>query len=110
MFMNGTTISNTLLTGPKEQAVGPEKLTFGKNGFHRLVILGIALLALALVAGVVPRLSQRARATADTKQLAIATVSVVSPTTGAPPDGLMLPAEVKPWQEASIFSRVIGYL
>jgi membrane fusion protein (multidrug efflux system) len=35
---------------------------------------------------------------------------VVSPTTGAPPDGLMLPAEVRPWQEASIFSRVNGYL
>src|SRR4029077_14752174 len=42
--------------------------------------------------------------------LALQTVSVVSPTAGEPPDGLMLPAEVKPWQEASIFSRVIGYL
>jgi membrane fusion protein (multidrug efflux system) len=37
-------------------------------------------------------------------------VSVVSPSVGTSGDGLMLPDEVKPWQEASIFSRVNGYL
>ena len=68
------------------------------------------LLLLAVIAGVLPRLSQRKQATIDTKQLAVATVSVVSPSAAAPPDGLMLPAEIKPWQEASIFSRVNGYL
>jgi RND family efflux transporter MFP subunit len=83
---------------------------FGKHGSRWLVIIGAALLVLALVAGFVPRLAQRKQAASDTNQLAIPTVSVVSPTTGAPPDGLMLPAEVKPWQEASIFSRVNGYL
>jgi membrane fusion protein (multidrug efflux system) len=108
--MNGTNISSNLLTGPKEQAAGPGKFVFGKRGSRRLVIIGAALLALALVAGVMPRLSQRRQATSDTKQLAIANVSVVSPSASAPPDGLMLPAEVKPWQEASIFSRVNGYL
>jgi RND family efflux transporter MFP subunit len=64
----------------------------------------------ALVVGFVPRLSQRKKAVSDTNQLALPIVSVVSPTTSAPPDGLMLPAEVRPWQEASIFSRVNGYL
>jgi RND family efflux transporter MFP subunit len=108
--MNGTTISNTLLIGPKEQSVGPGKSVFGQRGLRRLVIVGAALLVLALLAGVLPRLSQRKQATIDTKQLAVPTVSVVSPSAGAPPDGLMLPAEVKPWQEASIFSRVNGYL
>jgi len=83
---------------------------FGQRGFRRLVIIGAALLVLALAAGVLPRLSQRRQATTDTKQLAAPNVSVVSPSVGAPPDGLMLPAEVKPWQEASIFSRVNGYL
>jgi membrane fusion protein, multidrug efflux system len=108
--MNGTTITNTLLAGPREQAVEPGKSVFGERGSRRLFIIGAALLVLALVAGVLPRLSQRKQATTDSKQLAVATVSVVSPSTGAPPDGLMLPAEVKPWQEASIFSRVNGYL
>jgi RND family efflux transporter MFP subunit len=105
--MNGTTLSGILLTGPKD---GSAKPALGKRRFRLLVILGLALLVLAIVAGILPRLSQRRLATTDAKQLAVQTVSVVSPSVGAPPDGLMLPAEVKPWQEASIFSRVNGYL
>jgi RND family efflux transporter MFP subunit len=103
--MNGATISNILLTGFKD---GSHKPPLGRRGL--LLIAGVTLLILALVAGVLPRLSQRRQATADTKQLAVPNVSVVSPSVGAPSDGLMLPAEVKPWQEASIFSRVNGYL
>ncbi len=82
----------------------------GQRRFRRFAVVGAAVLLGALVVGFVPRLSQRKEAASDTNELAIPTVSVVSPTTGAPPDGLMLPAEVKPWQEASIFSRVNGYL
>jgi membrane fusion protein, multidrug efflux system len=82
----------------------------GQRGFRRIAVVGAAVLLAALVVGFVPRLSLRKRAASDTNQLAVPTVSVVSPTTGAPPDGLMLPAEVRPWQEASIFSRVNGYL
>jgi RND family efflux transporter MFP subunit len=37
-------------------------------------------------------------------------VAVVSPISNTSGSGLNLPAEVKPWQEASIFSRVNGYL
>src|SRR5207253_3739987 len=47
---------------------------------------------------------------ADTKQLAIPTVAVVSPISNTSGSGLNLPAEVKPWQEASIYARVNGYL
>jgi membrane fusion protein (multidrug efflux system) len=42
--------------------------------------------------------------------LAIPTVAVVSPAASTIGSGLTLPAEVKPWQEASIFARVNGYL
>jgi membrane fusion protein, multidrug efflux system len=108
--MNGITISNPLLNASREQSLGPAKFTFGKRGLRRLVIVGGMLLAFAILAGVLPRLSQHKQASNDTKQLAVAAVSVVSASAGAPPDGLMLPAEVKPWQEASIFSRVNGYL
>jgi RND family efflux transporter MFP subunit len=82
------------------------------NGRARLfaIIGGGLLLLLAILAGSLPRLSQRKVATADTKQLAVPNVTVVTPSLGARPDGLMLPAEVRPWQEASIFSRVNGYL
>ena len=94
--MNGATVSHTLLVPRKD---GPVKPRFGKHGSRWLVIIGVVLLGLALVAGFVPRLSQRKQSRLpDTNQLAIPTVSVmVSPTTAcAPPDGLMLPAEVKP--------------
>src|SRR2546423_4051395 len=109
--MNGITLNNNLLIGHKEPSIGSGKpALFGKRGPRRLVMIGAALLCVALAAGIAPRLSQRKQATIDTKQLAVPNVSVVLPSTGAPADGLMLPAEVKPWQEASIFSRVNGYL
>ena len=79
---------------------------------HRVILLsgGALLLLVALVAGFVPQFQQRQTAAADTKELAIPTVAVVSPTATTPRSGLNLPAEVKPWQEASIFARVNGYL
>ena len=111
--MTTTTLGN--INSENKQVTGrpvpPKEASFtGQRGFRRIAVVGAAVLLAALVVGFVPRLSQRKRAASDTNQLAIPSVSVVSPTTGAPPDGLMLPAEVRPWQEASIFSRVNGYL
>ena len=78
---------------------------------HRFILMsGGALFLIALVAGFVPQFRQRQVATADTNELAIPTVAVVSPTVTTPHSGLNLPAEVKPWQEASIYARVNGYL
>src|SRR5256884_1308969 len=78
---------------------------------HRYILMsGGALFLIALVGGFVPQFRQRQTAAADTKELAIPTVAVVSPTLVTPHSGLNLPAEVKPWQEASIFARVNGYL
>jgi len=107
--MNISALSSNWLIGHKEQPAGKPPF-LGTRGARRLIIVGVVLLSLAVLAGVLPRLSQRRQAVADTKQLEVPNVSVVSPSAGAPPDGLMLPAEVKPWQEASIFSRVNGYL
>jgi membrane fusion protein, multidrug efflux system len=111
--MTTTTLGN--INSENKQVTGrpipPKEASFtGQRGFRRIAVVGAAVLLAALVVGFVPRLSLRKRAASDTNQLAVPTVSVVSPTTGAPPDGLMLPAEVRPWQEASIFSRVNGYL
>jgi RND family efflux transporter MFP subunit len=105
--MNGTTLSHILIPGSKS---GSKKSPLGKRGPRLFIIIGAVLLLVAVTVGALPRLLQRRVATMDTKQLALPSVSVVSPKTGAAADGLMLPAEVKPWQEASIFSRVNGYL
>jgi membrane fusion protein (multidrug efflux system) len=75
-----------------------------------LILIGGVVLVLALIAGFIPRLKQRQMSAADTTQLATATVAVISPISTTPGSGLNLPAEVKSWQEASIFSRVNGYL
>ncbi len=78
---------------------------------HRFILMsGGALVLIALGGGFVQQVRQRQTAAADTKELAIPTVAVVSPTATTPRSGLNLPAEVKPWQEASIFARVNGYL
>jgi membrane fusion protein (multidrug efflux system) len=81
-----------------------------RRRFRRVIIVGGALLLIALVVGFIPQWRQRQTATADTNQLAIATVGVVTPTLTLPGSGLDLPAEVKPWQEASIFARANGFL
>jgi membrane fusion protein (multidrug efflux system) len=81
-----------------------------RRRFRRIIIIGGALLLIALLVGFIPQWRQRQTATADTNQLAIPTVGVVTPTLTTPNSGLNLPAEVKPWQEASIFARVNGFL
>jgi RND family efflux transporter MFP subunit len=75
-----------------------------------VIILAALILIGALVLGFVPRWRQRQTAEANMIELAIPTVSVVSPTYGSPKDGLILPAEIRPWREASIYARVNGYL
>jgi RND family efflux transporter MFP subunit len=88
----------------KADAVQPHR------GHRRLLIVGGVLLLIALVVGFIPQLRQRQIATADSNQLAVTSVAVVSPVSNVPASGLNLPAEIKPWQEASIFARVNGYL
>jgi RND family efflux transporter MFP subunit len=100
-------------TTPNDSVSSDEHKTgrFRVRRRHRFILMsGGALFLIALVGGFVPQFRQRQTAAADTKELAIPTVAVVSPTITTPNSGLNLPAEVKPWQEASIFARVNGYL
>jgi len=82
------------------------------TGSRRVVVITFAVLIFigALALGFIPRWSQHQAAEANMIELAIPTVSVLSPTYGAPGDGLTLPAEIRPWREASIYARVNGYL
>jgi RND family efflux transporter MFP subunit len=94
-----------------EKSIGPNKSPIvGQRGYRRVIVIGAVLVLTALCVGFVPRIAQRKQAANDTAELAIPNVSVVSPSSGPAPDGLTLPAEVKPWQEASIFARANGYL
>ena len=85
----------------------------GKPRRKRRLIMacaGVAVLIAGLVLGFVPRWHQGKTAVADMNQLSIPTVSLVSPTPEKSGNGLTLPAEIRPWREASIFARANGYL
>src|SRR5947208_4528139 len=104
-YMSTTTPTDSVSSD--EHKTGPVR---ARQRRRFILMSGGALVLIALVGGFVPQLRQRQTAAADTKELAIPTVAVVSPTATTPRSGLNLPAEVKPWQEASIFARVNGYL
>ena len=73
-------------------------------------IFAAVLLVIATLAGLVPRWLHRHALRAETRNLAIQTVSVVVPAPGQAAAGLTLPAEVKALVEAPIYARASGYL
>jgi membrane fusion protein, multidrug efflux system len=80
---------------------------------RRKLIVGIIIAVFVicgLVLGFVPRWHERGVAIADMNQLTIPTVSIVSPTRIATVTPLILPAEIRPWREASIYARANGFL
>lgn len=77
----------------------------------RCAAIVAALLVLAgAFAGLVPRWQHRAALRAETRELAVQSVSVVFPAPGQAAAGLALPAEVKPFLESPIYARASGYL
>ena len=91
----------------------PPASNFPKPSGHTRMIAfaGFAVfLICALVLGFIPRWHQRQIAMADTSELAITTVTVVSPKPGKEETSLMLPAEVQPWRLASVYAQASGYL
>jgi RND family efflux transporter MFP subunit len=73
-------------------------------------VLAALLVVIGAVAGLVPRWLHRKALRAETRELAIQSVSVVSPAPGKSATGLTLPAEVKALVEAPIYARTSGYL
>jgi membrane fusion protein (multidrug efflux system) len=111
--MSGTTYTGSVdLMEEQRQADSAQSRESAKppRRFRRIIIVGGALLLVALVIGFVPHWRQRQTAASDTKQLAVSSVAVVSPTSNTPASGLTLPAEVKPWLDSSIFAQASGYL
>jgi membrane fusion protein (multidrug efflux system) len=76
----------------------------------RYAAVALVLVALAAVAGMLPRWRARAALNSETAELAVPTVAVISPVRGkasAPPT---YAAEVRPMLEAPIYARASGYL
>ena len=73
-------------------------------------IVATVLIVIGAVAGLVPRWLHRTALVAETRALAVQTVSVVSPVPGKAAVGLTMPAEAKALVEAPIYARTSGYL
>jgi membrane fusion protein (multidrug efflux system) len=78
--------------------------------FVSLLGVVVVVIVVALWAGLAPRWRQQSALAAQTGELAIPTVAVVSPAPAKAPPGLLLPAEVKPWIATPIYARASGYL
>ena len=69
-----------------------------------------ALIVVGLVAGLIPRWHQRNVLRAETTELATPTVNVTTPAPGQAAPGLLLPGEIKPLIEVTIYARASGYV
>ena len=100
-------------TAPNEHSLESEAGTpqpIRRVPLGRITFILGTLILVGAVAGFIPRMRQRSEAQNDVAALAATTVAVVSPEPGKANDGLVLPAEVQPMLQASIFARVGGYL
>jgi RND family efflux transporter MFP subunit len=106
--MNQVEIHQNGATAPSGTGEPPTAPSTRRTWLAATVIT--VLLLGGLVLGFLPRWKQSRQAVADMNLLAVPTVAVVSPAPGKAGSGLVLPAEIRPWQEASIYARANGYL
>jgi RND family efflux transporter MFP subunit len=84
----------------------------GKRPHKRWLSLAIALIGVAglLVSGILSRVRARTKLKAETAQIALTAVSVVSPKQATPAEEIILPGNVQPFITSPIYSRTNGYL
>lgn len=75
-----------------------------------VICMYLIVVALGVVAGFVPRMLHNRELANENRNVATMAVSIVTPLAGQTTLGLPLPAEIKPWVEASIYTRTNGYL
>lgn len=78
--------------------------------FYGSVGLVVVLLAVAVVAGLLPRTRQRAALAAEQDGHGVPGVIVVMPEPNRGGAGVLIPADIKPWVEASIHARASGFV
>jgi RND family efflux transporter MFP subunit len=80
-----------------------------KHGLLGLVI-AFLIIALVVVAGIVPRRRARAELANQTNELAVPNVAVVRPMPGAPQMEIVLPGSLQAYSDSPIYARTNGYL
>jgi multidrug efflux pump subunit AcrA (membrane-fusion protein) len=79
---------------------------------HGVLVAFIALLIIAIVviAGVVPRWRARAALRTETYNLAVPSVSIIHPKLGASQTEIVLPGNIQAFTDSPIYARTNGYL
>lgn len=96
---------------PRPSAAALENAAAASGGkLRNAAIVAGLLIVVGVLAGLLPRWHHRTTLALETKELAVQTVTVVSPAPSQVAPNLMLPAEVKPLFEAPIYARANGYL
>jgi len=75
-----------------------------------VLVVALVVIAALLVSGIWSRVRARTALKAETAQVALTAVSVVSPKQTAPAQELILPGNVQPFITAPIYARTNGYL
>jgi len=90
----------------------PENGKVAGRPAHHYWIAIIAVLTVVglIVAGILPRIQARASLHRETREMAIASVTVVHPTRAPASSEIVLPANVQAFIDAPIYARTNGYL
>ena len=75
-----------------------------------IAVLAFVIVAAVVISGILPRINARAALEKETAEMAIPTVSVVTPKRGAPTQEVVLPANVQAYIDSPIYARTNGYL
>src|SRR5712671_2468168 len=91
---------------------GPVNVGVTRPAYRRWLVAGIAFIVVAalLASGIWSRVKDRSALSAETAQVALTSVSVVSPQRTAPAQEIILPGNVQPYITSPIYSRTNGYL
>jgi RND family efflux transporter MFP subunit len=83
-----------------------------QHPFRRWLVLIIVVVVVAalLVSGIVSRVRAQKTLKAETAQVALTSVSVVSPKQTAPAEEIILPGNVQPFITSPVYARTNGYL
>jgi len=96
--------------GPKHTSESKAVVRRSLLKFSLAAVVIVVLIVTGVGAGLIPRSRQQTQLRAETLELSIPTVTVVSPALGQSGCPLPLPAEIKPWIETPIYARANGYL
>lgn len=74
-----------------------------------LIVLLIVFVVIAIT-GIIPRQHARAALRKQTDSMAVPTVSIIQPKSGAPMQEIILPGTIQAYQDAPIYARTNGYV